>query len=259
MIEKKAISSKFRNLKKKTINFIDKFQENFDPLSSNRVTGYSINFPITSTCKPTKLCVQTCYGLNGPITWPNSINKQVKNLNLCKKDPEKFASLIIKSCKEKIRKDKNFFLRWNGVGDLFDESVKALKEVNKEIPELPIWCVTRIESEAKKLLNINNIWIHFSLDKYSIGKKKIIFNYSKSEPKNLFFSYQCDIKEKLNQLDKDVSVLFFHNYFIDNYNKKYLNNKNLCPLNILKDLSNACHKCRRCFNGKAVSKLSLNK
>ena len=46
-------------------------------------------------------------------------------------------------------------------------------------------------------------------------------------------------KRKLNQLDKDVSVLFFHNYFIDDYNKKYLNNKNLCPLNILKDLSKA--------------------
>lgn len=242
---------RFRNLKKKTNKFNYKLNENFDPLSNNKVTGFSINFPITSTCQPTKLCIKTCYGLGGPITWPNSIKKQLKNLYFCKNNSEKFASLIIQSCKKKLTKDKDFFLRWNGVGDLFNESVEALKKVNKELPELPIWCVTRIESEAIKLFDIHNIWIHFSLDKTSIVKKKKLFK-NKKKPTNLFFSYQCDKNEKLENLDTDISVLFFHNYLIKEFNKKFLNNQNLCPLNSLNDLSNACYQCRRCFNGKAI-------
>lgn len=245
-------SYKFRNLKKKTNKFKDEYNENYNPLSNNKVTGFSINFPITSTCQPTKLCIKTCYGLGGPITWPNSIKKQLKNLYFCKSDPEKFANVIIQSCKRRLIKDKNFFLRWNGVGDLFNESITALKKVNKELPELPIWCVTRIENAAIKLFDIPNIWIHFSLDKYSIGKKKKLLKNRKIKPKNLFFSYQCDKDERLEKLDIDVSVLFFNNYFVDKLNKKFLKNQNLCPLNLLNDLSNACNQCRRCFNGKAI-------
>ena len=90
----------------------------FDPLSMNKVTGASVNFPVSETCQPSKVCANTCYALRGPITWPASLKKQQLNLLTCQDKTLEFAEAIIERCRKKILKDKQFFLRWNGVGDL---------------------------------------------------------------------------------------------------------------------------------------------
>lgn len=86
-----------------------------DPLSRNRVTGWSVNYPIMGTCRPTGVCAQTCYFAKGATTWPTAIDKQLRLHRNTTIDPHRVADRIARSC-DRHRVD---FLRWNGGGDLF--------------------------------------------------------------------------------------------------------------------------------------------
>lgn len=52
-----------------------------NPFSTNKVTGWSLNFPIIGTCTPSVVCSDTCYFAKGPATWPASLAKQHRLLN----------------------------------------------------------------------------------------------------------------------------------------------------------------------------------
>ena len=242
--------SKFKKIQAKTVEAAD-FPLDYEILSGNKVTGYSVNFPIGSTCQPSKLCSDTCYGLKGPITWPNAIGKQSKNLSWCQQDTNDFVDKLVRECKKRISRDQNFYLRWNGVGDLFDEAVVALIALNKKLPEMPIWCVTRIPKFAARLANIKNIWVHFSLDKSSLDRYEKMKDHL-SDMRNLFFSYQCEPEEVVATLPAAVSVLFFDGYEIKAPNVSWKGAAITCPLNVREDISGTCAECRRCFNGKAA-------
>ena len=228
------------------------YDQDLDPLSSNKVTGDSVNFPIAETCQPSKICANTCYGLSGPIVWKNSLNKQGRNYLACQNSPQFFAERVIEKCSKRLAKDPKFFLRWNGVGDLFSESITALKLINAELPDLPIWCVTRIPKFARQLFGLKNIWIHFSLDAKTLKRKDKVIDGFDTIPDNLFFSYQCDKNEAPKSVPKHVSVLFFDRYKITSDQSLVVNSAAVCPLNKLSDIENACYRCRRCFNGDAI-------
>lgn len=243
------MTKKFEPIKALQINF-DSDLDNFDPFSNNKVTGASINFPVTETCQPSRVCANTCYALRGPITWSPSLKKQQLNFLVCKNNTAHFSNVIIDTCRKKIKRDPNFFLRWNGVGDLFDEAVDALLHINKAIPQLPIWVVTRKPRQALRLADVNNLWIHFSLDNSSMPRREEVLSLFKNRPNNLFFSYQADKNEVLKVIPSDISVLFFDSYKIKG-NEKFIDNPALCPLNVQEDIEGACRNCRRCFNGAA--------
>lgn len=229
----------------------------YEILSNNKVTGWSVNFPIVQTCKPSRVCSDTCYGLTGPIIWSNSLNKQSKNYNWVKSDPEGFSLQLEKEVRRKLKRDPEFFIRWNGVGDLFEESVESLKILNSLIPELPIWCVTRIPDQVLPLKNLKNIWVHFSLDRDTHNRRVEVEKITQGDMNNLFFSYQTDKGEILDSVPTDVSVLFFDKYLIPNDSQIPLDHPSLCPLNLSEDISGICNSCRRCFNGEAVNFRSL--
>ena len=243
--------SRFRHLKNR-YDSSPELRTDYEILSNNKVTGWSVNFPIVETCKPSKICAETCYGLSGPIIWSNSLNKQTRNLKRVQADPKEFALQLEKEVRKKLKKDPLFFIRWNGVGDLFDESIEALKILNKLVPELPVWCVTRIPEKVLPLKNIENIWIHFSLDRDSWERKTAVESLIGSDMKNIFFSYQTDKGERLDEIPTDISVLFFDRYKIPEASSFLKEEQSICPLNTNEDISNVCHSCRRCFNGDAV-------
>lgn len=222
----------------------------YEILSNNKVTGWSVNFPIVQTCKPSKVCSDTCYGLTGPITWSNSLEKQTRNYNWVKTDPIGFSLQLEREVRRKLKKDQKFFVRWNGVGDLFDESVKSIINLNRLIPELPIWCVTRIPEQVPPLKNLENLWVHFSLDKDTLDRKVVVEKLTGGDMKNLFFSYQTDRGELPQEVPDDVSVFFFDRYHIPKGSTISMDHPSLCPLNTSEDISNVCHSCRRCFNGE---------
>ena len=243
--------SRFKKIQAKTVEH--QFNgETHEILSGNKVTGWSVNFPIGATCQPSKLCADTCYGLKGPITWSASLNKQSRNLAFCRADPITFAEVLVKECRKKLKRDERFYIRWNGVGDLFPEAITALKELNNSIPDLPIWCVTRIPKYAKQLYDIDNLWVHFSLDRSSMARHKEMRADFDSVP-NLFFSYQCEPDEYLEGLPAEVRVLFFDGYNIKPVNERWRSSAVLCPLNSRKDITGTCFDCRRCFDGSAKS------
>ncbi len=241
----------FKRLQSKYIPLVD-VDQNYEILSRNKVTGYSVNFPIAETCQPSKICAETCYGLRGPIIWSSSLNKHAKNYAWVKQDPLSFSKKLVAECRKKLARDRYFFLRWNGVGDLFPESTEALLLLNEAIPELPIWCVTRIPDAVPPLVNLDNIWIHFSLDRESIKRKELLQKLLKHTPHNLFFSYQADKNEQLDCIPEDISVLFFDGYKLTPANKHLQTEAAVCPLNLSTDIANVCRSCRRCFNNQAV-------
>ena len=244
--------TKFRQLKNR-YQKSELVVTDYEILSSNKVTGWSVNFPIVQTCKPSKVCSNTCYGLTGPITWSNSLDKQTRNYNWVKSDPNGFSLHLEREARKRFKKDPNFFIRWNGVGDLFKESVESIKILNKLIPELPIWCVTRIPDQILPLKDLVNVWVHFSLDRDTLKRKDEVEKLTQENMSNLFFSYQTDRDEVIDKVPEDISVLFFDRYRIPRNSNLLSNHPSLCPLNLAEEITNVCHSCRRCFNGDAVA------
>lgn len=217
-------------------------------LSFNKVTGYSVNFPIAPTCRPTAVCMKTCYYAVGPTSWSNSVKHQYRAYNSVRNNPADFARRVAVEY-DRLRLS---FIRWNGGGDLFAENVEAINTLARIRPDIVIWVVTRLPEWASKLEQAENLFIHFSLDQYSLNRMSdFLRRHRLSE--NYFFSYQAD-KGEIPSFEnlKHVSVLFFDTYKPTTDLQPYPADI-ICPLNTVKDISNVCEGCRRCFNGNAVS------
>ena len=217
-------------------------------LSFNKVTGHSVNFPISETCRPTAVCLKTCYFAKGPNSWPDSLSHQYQIYAAAKADPVGFAERVAWECDQA----QVSFLRWNGGGDLFQESLAAIDELATIRPNLPIWVVTRTPDLAAKVVERPNVFVHFSLDRSSMARRE---QFLKARPKssNFFFSYQCEADElPANEVLSEVSVLFFNDYKFT-CEPTSLPAAIVCPLNGSSDIRGACESCRRCFDGAAVS------
>ena len=216
-------------------------------LSFNKVTGYSVNVPIASTCQPTATCLETCYFAKGAPSWTNSLKHQAAVHYMITHDPRGFAERVA------LEYDQLglTFLRWNGGGDLFAESVSVINYLGRIRPDIILWVVTRIPELAAQIEHSPNIFIHFSLDKNSLNRRSK-FIKQKPRSKNYFFSYQCEPDEFPNPNDiGNASVLFFDSYRLKGSTKSY-RKEIVCPLNGMADISETCVQCRRCFNGDAV-------
>ena len=96
---------------------------------------------------------------------------------LIKDDPQKFAFKVIR---EYDNHGFNF-LRWNGGGDLFNESIEAINIIGKERSDIVLWVVTRISKWASMIEEYPNVFIHFSIDASSRSK---ISSYRKRSKKS---------------------------------------------------------------------------
>lgn len=219
-------------------------------LSINKVTGCSLNFPIAATCSPTKVCATTCYFARGSSTWPNSLKKQYRLLNTVKADPIAAAQRLEHELKRKWKKPS--FVRWNGGGDLFPESVVFLNDFARRCPWMPIWVVTRIPALAAQIDDAPNVFIHFSLDAHSL-ERRVEFERLSPRSKNYFFSYQSNHEEEPDHAAlQGISVLFYHCYTPPEH-LPAVATEVICPLNTEADITGVCDRCRRCFDGSAVS------
>ena len=216
-------------------------------ISGNKVTGFSVNVPISLTCRPTAVCLNTCYFAIQAPSWSNSLRHQGKVYESIKADPVAFAERIALEYDSKGLS----FLRWNGGGDLFPESVDAINHLGRLRPDIVLWVVTRIPELAAQIGSFENIFIHFSLDKHSLSRREKFLSL-KPVSGNYFFSYQCEPGEipDPTRLGRSA-VLFFDNYkptgSLNSYEVDII-----CPLNTKADIKATCVECRRCFNGTAV-------
>lgn len=214
--------------------------EGENPFSTNKVTGHSLNYPIAETCVPTKVCVKTCYFGCGPSTWTAALQKQWRLYNSTVADPASTASRIAAWAK-RLRLS---FVRWNGGGDLFAESVECINIAATMMPEIPQWVVTRLPQHAVNVKPAQNVYVHFSLDRASWTRAAAMRSYAG----NWFWSYQCDKGERP---EKSLAPVVFY----DGYDPagEPLNADD-CPLNSNDDITGVCGRCRRCFDGSAVAR-----
>lgn len=223
-------------------------------LSYNKVTGYSVNLPIAETCRPTAMCMKTCYFAMGAPMWSNALRHQRKVFYTMKTDPHGLAERV---AMEYDRLGLTF-IRWNGGGDLFEENVETINHLARIRPDIIIWVVTRIPEWAARVDHAPNVFVHFSLDKHSLGRRNEV-NAARPRSRNLFFSYQCDAEEvPPHENLKHVSVLFFDNYKPTTDLKRYPQDV-VCPLNGAADITNTCNRCRRCFDGTAVTHSEMHR
>lgn len=213
-------------------------------LSKNTVTGYAVNFPIQKTCRPTKVCKDTCYFATGLNATSPALNLQHRNLDHCTKDPESFAERVIY---EYDNAGINY-LRWNGGGDLFNEAVKAIEYIRVQRPDIILWIVTRKPEIASQIKFHQNHYIHISLDRTSFFQRAQI--RSMFQHNHVFFSYQVHPDEVLSkELMENNRLIFMHDYASPPELGKSKFKASFCPLNGAESIKDMCNKCRRCFDG----------
>jgi hypothetical protein len=209
-----------------------------NPFSTNKVTGHSLNYPIATTCTPTKVCVSTCYFGRGPSTWTAALRKQQRLHSPTVSDPRGTAKLIANWA----RRLRLTFVRWNGGGDLFRESVECINHAAALMPDVPQWVVTRMPHHAVQIAPRGNVFVHFSVDRHSWTRVAAMRQYRG----NWFWSYQCD---KGESPPKSLAPVVFY----DGYDPGESSiNGDDCPLNSAADITGTCGRCRRCFDGAAV-------
>jgi hypothetical protein len=227
------MTTRYAKLALKTVNNASKLNNKESPFSSNMVTRESINFPIAETCKPSKLCCQTCYAACGPITWSASLLKQMRVYNSCLADPVAFAELV-------LQHRKADFITWNGAGDLFSEAVASINHIGRIAPDVPVWVRTRKPEMAGLIEEAPNVWVHFSLDRDSLERRERI----EWRTNRHHFSYQY-APDEMGHYPAGVDIVFGHDYKLP----IGVSGPETCLLNHVTDITSACGSCRRCFGG----------
>jgi hypothetical protein len=143
------------------------------------------------------------------------------------------------------RRLKLDFVRWNGGGDLFEESVQCLNVAAALMSDIPQWVVTRLAHHAVNIDPQPNVYVHFSVDKFSWTRLAAL---RPRDDLQWFWSYQCEPDER--PVHPIAPVVFR-----DGYDPKGDSlHSDDCPLNAAEDITGVCGRCRRCFNGEAVAR-----
>jgi hypothetical protein len=212
-----------------------------NPFSTNKVTRYSLNFPIIGTCTPTVVCSETCYFARGPATWPASLSRQHRLLNSLRTDPQRLARQIA-GWAVRLRLT---FIRWCGGGDLVEETPVCIDAVACLLPDVPQWVVTRKPDIAASVVPRDNVYLHFSTDRSSLERLE---RFKQVVPAGLqwFSSYQCDRGEVPTP---GIAPVVFRDCYELGGGQPIETD---CPLNLGESIADVCEGCRRCFNGDAV-------
>jgi len=217
--------------------------------SFNTKTGWSLNFPISKTCQPTKICSKVCYGtrLNRPITWNNSLAKNLRLYEYFLKTP---TQVIVDRIYKQYVSKKMTFLRWNGVGDLFPKAIEVINRLVTQHEDVVLWVVTKKVKEALALTrNATNLYIMFSLDSDPQSKIKKSQVLEARHPRIYFSFLRTDSRE---------DTLGAQIIFNMQQKKKDLPFEDLlrcCPVDAGKlETKDACQSCRKCFSDKVFER-----
>lgn len=230
-----------KTLSRKKQGHSEQLREDEDPFSTNKVTRWSLNFPIIGTCSPTRVCSERCYFAKGPSTWSASLAKQHRLLNSLRADPVALGHKIVVW----VTRHRMSFVRWCGGGDLVEEAPACIDCVACCLPDVPQWVVTRKPEVAATIKPRSNVYVHLSTDKSSPER---LAEFARLAPPDLrwFWSYQCEPKEVPDEAV--APVIFRDGYDLDNTEPR----QHDCPLNHAESIVRVCESCRRCFDGTAL-------
>lgn len=227
-------------------------------LSNNDKTGQSINVSIAMTCKPTKACVEYCYGLEGRIRMRNALAKQVDNARFfAESGPKELTNEAVDVVHVASRNQD--FLRMFGVGDLQPGSVFFVNQMAKYAlparPKFKIWVATRKFDLAAQLLDLPNLHVMCSFDATTPAKSLEAGRALLSRP-NFFAAW---VHRSPDEVVPDwVSVAFAEHHVGGVHSRAQWAGaeKRTCPATVPGGLdhSGACRACTFCFNSERRAK-----
>jgi hypothetical protein len=167
IIVKDRIDKEYKN----TV-YISKELKEIDLLSVNTKTGISINFPVSLTCQPTKVCAAVCYACK-----PQSFMMLNPAIIKANRNYQYFISyqtyeLAAKLAKEFEKYQKKLglkVLRWNGVGDLFPKSVEVINYMAKNY-DITHLIYSRKPDQINNLIESDKIKCLMSLDESNYSR-----------------------------------------------------------------------------------------
>lgn len=226
-------------------------------LSKNDKTGMSINTSIAHTCRPTPACSIYCYGLDGRIRMPASLQRQAENAAVF--SIEEWGQLADEAMDiAHVVSRQQDFLRMFGVGDLQAGSVyfiNQLSEYAKSVkPKFRIWVSTRKFDLATNLVDNKNLHVMLSFDSSTPAKWKTMGLRLLAERRPQFFA--AWVRQSDDEIvPRWVDVVFeMHRHGFGR--AKHKPHAKACPATIHAscpgsvELEGACAKCNFCFDAK---------
>lgn len=217
-------------------------------VSDNGKTGISINLAIVETCQPTRECMEYCYGMRGPIGFKNSILAQHANtlrFAYLEAAPQSEVDAECESLVTAVRKGKQNWIRWNGVGDLIPGSVRVINRMAELHPEITQWVVTRKVNEAATLADVKSIKILFSLDTSTPDTILQRAKDLKKTYKRAKFRFSWTRRDA-TKVPRHISIIFNEHRGRRRGNWE---DKRVCEATLPDHAhESACNTCRRCFS-----------
>lgn len=222
-------------------------------LTKNSKTGFSVDFAIHLTCRPTRVCMGDgpdsagCYALAGFMTYPNAVKHQARNqrlMNYLATSSPREVLRVAQALWSALPRGQDW-LRWNGAGDLTPGACRLINCLTSRFPSLILWVISRKPDMVVKLQDRKSLRLLVSLDhstpektaarlrevceRFRVGKARVSYTRTSEEDKP----------------PRDAWVVF-NKHQGGNFND--WPHKHVCPAS-LPDTKHegACDECRRCF------------
>ena len=216
-------------------------------VSDNGKTGISINLAIVETCQPTRECMDYCYGTRGPIAFKNSILAQHANVlrfTYLATAPQSEVDAECDAIATAVRKGKQNWIRWNGVGDLIPGSVRVINRMAELHPEITQWVVTRKVNEAATLADKPSIKVLFSLDSSTPDTILQRAKELRKTYKHAAFRFSWTRRDA-TKVPRHIHIVFNEHTGV---HKEAWKDKRVCEATLPDHPhEDACNRCRRCF------------
>lgn len=226
-------------------------------LSKNDKTGMSINTSIARTCRPTPACSVYCYGLEGRIRMPASLQRQAENAAMF--SVEEWGQLADEAMDiAHVVSRQQDFLRMFGVGDLQPGSVYFINQLSCYAklakPKFRIWVSTRKFDLAAKLVDNTNLHVMLSFDSSTPARWRTEGLRLLAERRPQFFAawVRQDAGERVPPWVNVVFEMHQHGHG----RAKRAGHPKACPATIhasfagAEPLEGACARCQFCFDTK---------
>lgn len=127
-------------------------------ISENGKTSCSINFPRKGHCRPTSLCIKSCYARSGPMTLPNAKRKQQFVSDYFADPTNDLLQIIWESRQYQA-------VRLNGSGDMLLSHIKNILKLAKACPKTMFYGMTRKPEIATAINNqLDNLKLLLTID-----------------------------------------------------------------------------------------------
>lgn len=217
-------------------------------LSTNSKTGFSINVAIARTCRPTRACVEYCYGLVGRLTYDAALAAQARNAAFFASADKTVLRHEARRIGRHVLRRQNF-IRMFGVGDLQPGSVFFTAALAHAFPGLSIWVATRKLELACQLPPLPNLHVMLSLDATTTPENVEATRRLVLKNKPQFFAAWVR-RSPEDKIPRWVSVVFEEHKM--GRRAAWSPDRRSCPATISggAEHEGACEKCRFCFDTK---------